>query len=112
MLSSTTIWVTFALYICFLLSVAAYVTVRDRKRKDGGNLLTATVPWPVLIMTYLASLMSTWVFFAGPGAYYRNGLGYWVAKLSYICLFPVISHFTMNKVWAYNQQKGRKLITP
>lgn len=112
MLSSTTIWVTFALYICFLLSVAAYVTVRDRKRKDGGNLLTATVPWPVLIMTYLASLMSTWVFFAGPGAYYRNGLGYWVAELSYICLFPVISHFTMNKIWAYNQQKGRKLITP
>ena len=75
MLSPTTIWIAFALYMCFLLGVAVYVTVQDKKKAAGGSLLTASVKWPVLVMTYIASLMSTWVFFAGPGAYYRGGLG-------------------------------------
>ena len=79
MLSPTTIWIAFALYMCFLLGVAVYVTVQDKKKAAGGSLLTASVKWPVLVMTYIASLMSTWVFFAGPGAYYRGGLGYWIS---------------------------------
>lgn len=91
MLSPTTIWIAFALYMCFLLGVAVYVTVQDRKKAAGGSLLTASVKWPVLVMTYIASLMSTWVFFAGPGAYYRGGLGYWISEMSYIALFPIIA---------------------
>ena len=70
----------------------------------GGSLLTASVPWPVLVMTYIASLMSTCVFFAGPGAYYRGGLATGL-ELSYIALFPIIAHFTMNKVWIVNKQR-------
>lgn len=111
MLSQTTIWVAFAAYLAFLLSVALFVTVRERRQKKQGDLLSAVVPWPVLIMTYIASLMSTWVFFAGPGAYYRGGIGYWISELSYICLFPLVAHFTMNKVWVYKQQKP-DLVTP
>ena len=60
MLSPTTIWIAFALYMCFLLGVAVYVTVQDKKKAAGGSLLTASVKWPVLVMTYIASLMSTW----------------------------------------------------
>lgn len=112
MLSPTIIWIAFAAYMCFLLGVALFVTQREKQRKERGNLLTASVPWPVLVMTYTASLMSTWVFFAGPGAYYRGGLGYWISELSYIALFPLIAHLTMNKVWMINQQKGGTFVTP
>lgn len=63
-------------------------------------------------MTYIASLMSTWVFFAGPGAYYRGGLGYWISEMSYIALFPIIAHFTMNKVWIINREMGGTSSTP
>lgn len=112
MLSPTTIWIAFALYMCFLLGVAVYVTRQDKKKAEGGSLLTASVKWPVLVMTYIASLMSTWVFFAGPGAYYRGGLGYWLSEMSYIALFPIIAHFTMNKVWIVNRQMGGTFSTP
>ena len=84
----------FGCYMVFLMGVAVYVTVSERRKASGGNLLTASVKWPVLVMTYIASLMSTWVFFAGPGAYYRGGLGYWISEMSYIALFPIIAHFT------------------
>ncbi len=112
MLSPTVIWIAFACYMCFLISVASYVTIQERRQSQGGSLLTASVAWPVLVMTYIASLMSTWVFFAGPGAYYRGGLGYWLSEMSYIPLFPIIAHFTMNKVWLINQVKGGTFSTP
>lgn len=112
MLSATTIWIAFALYMCFLLSVAIYVTRQEKRQKASGSLLTTSVSWPILVMTYIASLMSTWVFFAGPGAYYRGGLGYWLSEMSYIALFPIIAHFTMNKVWIINQQKQGTFTTP
>lgn len=112
MLSATAIWIAFGLYMCFLMGVAFYVTQQEKKQSQSGSLLTASVAWPVLVMTYIASLMSTWVFFAGPGAYYRGGLGYWLSEMSYIALFPVIAHFTMNKVWIVNQVKGGTWSTP
>ncbi len=113
MLSASTVWIAFALYMCFLLGVAIFVTMREKRQKaGGGSLLTASVAWPILVMTYIASLMSTWVFFAGPGAYYRGGLGYWISEMSYIALFPIIAHFTMNKVWVVNQQKQGSFVTP
>ena len=103
MLSAGTIWVTFAIYLCFLLAVAL-IEHHMSKANNARNFATAggSIRWPILVMTYLASLMSTWVFFAGPGAYYRGGIGYWASELSYICLFPVIIHFVMNKVWVIN----------
>lgn len=112
MLSASTIWIAFGLYMCFLLGVAYYVRTQEKNLNKKTGLLTASVPWPVLVMTYIASLMSTWVFFAGPGAYYRGGLGYWLSEMSYIALFPVIAHFTMNKVWIINQVKGQDWSTP
>ncbi|MDO4554184.1 MAG: sodium:solute symporter family protein [Lachnospiraceae bacterium] len=112
MLSSTTVWIAFACYMIFLLGVAFYVTQKEKKQKSSGSMLTAKVSAPVLIMTYIASLMSTWVFFAGPGAYYRGGIGYWISEMSYIALFPIVAHFTMNKVWIVNRQKGGGYETP
>ncbi|WP_018658928.1 sodium:solute symporter family protein [Allofustis seminis] len=112
MLNSSVIWTAFALYMVFLLSVAIYVTMKEKKEKNTGSMLKASIPWFVLVMTYISSLMSTWVFFAGPGAYYRNGLFYWVSELSYIALFPIVTHFTMNKVWVLNQEYNGKFITP
>lgn len=111
MLSSKTIWITFAIYLCFLLAVAIMEN-RLSKAKSARGFATAggSIRWPFLVMTYIASLMSTWVFFAGPGAYYRGGIGYWASELSYICLFPLIVHFVMNKVWVANSI--RKYTTP
>lgn len=107
MLNQTTIWVTFGIYLVFLLGVAAIERWRAHCRTTRSFLTAGgEVSWPILVMTYLASLMSTWVFFAGPGGYYRGGLGYWVSELSYIALFPIIAHFTMNKVWLLNHARG------
>lgn len=113
MLNQSVIWIALALYMVFLIAVAVSVTVKEKKvASGGGSALTATVKAPVLIMTYIASLMSTWVFFAGPGAYYRGGFVYFISELSYICLFPIVAHFTMNKVWIVNKQMGDNFVTP
>ncbi|MCC8029611.1 MAG: sodium:solute symporter family protein [Lachnospiraceae bacterium] len=111
MLNSSTIWIAFLLYLVFLLIVAVTEHMRSRQ-KSARNFATAggSIKWPILVMTYIASLMSTWVFFAGPGAYYRGGIGYWASELSYICLFPVVVHFVMNKVWITNS--ARHYTTP
>ena len=107
MLSSKSIWIAFAIYLCFLLVIAIIHNVME-KNKSARGFATAggSLKWPILVMTYIASLMSTWVFFAGPGAYYRGGIGYWASELSYICLFPIIVHFVMNKVWVTNSLRG------
>ena len=107
MLKQSVIWITFGAYLLFLITIALFERRRSRSN-SARSFLTAggSLKWPILIMTYLASLMSTWVFFAGPGGYYRGGLGYWVSELSYIILFPVIAHFTMNKVWLLNHKRG------
>ena len=107
MLKQSVIWITFGAYLLFLIAIAIFERRRSRSN-SARSFLTASgsLKWPILIMTYLASLMSTWVFFAGPGGYYRGGLGYWVSELSYIILFPVIAHFTMNKVWLLNHKRG------
>ncbi|MCD8150077.1 MAG: sodium:solute symporter family protein [Clostridiales bacterium] len=106
MLTSSAIWLAFILYLAFLLIVALVENIRS-KQKSARGFATAggSIKWPFLVMTYLASLMSTWVFFAGPGAYYRGGIGYWASELSYICLFPIIVHFVMNKVWITNSSR-------
>lgn len=107
MLKQHTIWITFAAYLVFLIGIAAFEKYRSRV-SSARSFLTAggSITWPMLVMTYLASLMSTWVFFAGPGGYYRGGLGYWVSEMSYIILFPIIAHFTMNKVWLLNHKRS------
>ena len=107
MLKQHTLWITFAAYLLFLVGIAAFERHKSRSN-SARSFLTAggSIKWPMLVMTYLASLMSTWVFFAGPGGYYRGGLGYWVSEMSYIVLFPVIAHFTMNKVWLLNSARG------
>ena len=112
MLNQSVIWISLALYMLFLISVAVSVTIKEKKSSSEGNALTATVKAPVLIMTYIASLMSTWVFFAGPGAYYRGGFVYFISELSYIALFPIVAHFTMNKVWIVNKAMGNNFVTP
>lgn len=107
MLSQTQLWIIFTIYLMFLLAIAL-IEHHMHKQKDARGFATAggSIRWPILVMTYIASLMSTWVFFAGPGAYYRGGIGYWASELSYICLFPVVMHFVMNKVWMINSQRG------
>ncbi len=111
MLSSSTIWISLFCYICFLAAMAFYVVSKEKNISEK-QLFTPKIPWPVLVMTYVASLMSVWVFFAGPGAYYRGGIGYWLSELSYIPLFPIIAHFTMNKVWLLNKVNNDNFVTP
>lgn len=111
MLSATTIWTCVALYLLFLLGVALYVRRRDHQQ-SGEALLTAKVSSLTLVMTYVASLMSVWIFFSGPGTYYRGGIGYWLSEMSYIATFPIVAHFTMNRIWHINKLAGDRLVTP
>lgn len=113
MLSSGLLWTVFIIYLCFLFFIATmggFIQKHRTKNTEDFSTGSGTIRWPFLVMTYIASLMSTWVFFAGPGAYYRGGFGYWASELSYICLFPVIVHFVMNKVWLIN--RSRHYTTP
>lgn len=110
MLSASTIWLIFAAYFAFLIIVAAVVTQREKKQAQGIQLQTGKFSWPILVMTYIASCMSVWVFFAGPGAYYRSGIGYYFSELSYLALFPILCYFTMTKVWLVNQEMTLRLL--
>lgn len=105
MLNISTIWIIIGVYLLFLLGIGLY-----ENRKSGTSDYKAFVTGKgevkclFLVMTYLASLLNTWVFFAAPGAYYRGGLGYYLSELSYMCFLPVIMHFVMNKVWIINDR--------
>lgn len=107
MLTGTTVWIIILAYMVLLLLLGIYVWLRERN-EDSQQYFTAggTIKWFVLIMTYIAALMSTWVFFAGPGGYYRGGLVFWISELSYIPLFPLLMYFIMTKVWLLNSQRG------
>ena len=111
MLSAAAIWICVACYILYLFGVAMYCRMRDRKQ-NAESMLKAKVSCLTLIMTYVASLMSVWIFFSGPGAYYRGGIGYWLSEMSYIATFPVVAHFTMRKIWQVNKLHGDRLVTP
>ena len=115
MLPEYTVWVTLGLYAVFMITIALIEYNLNSKRSDTRDYATGSgsVRWPILVMTYIASLMSTWVFFAGPGSYYRGGFGYWFMEMSYMCLFPLLLHFVMSKVWIINREWGGSgCITP
>ena len=105
LLSSTAVWAVFIAYFVFLIGVARYTTWKEKRDAGRIDLQAGKFKWPVLVMTYIASCMSVWVFFAGPGAYYRYGLGYFFSEMCIFSMFPIICYFTMTKVWIVNQQK-------
>lgn len=107
MLSGATVWIIIIVYMAFLLLLGIYTWWREKNRSTQDYFTAGgSIKWFILVMTYIASLMSTWVFFAGPGGYYRGGLTFWISELSYIPLFPVITYFVMNKVWLLNSQRN------
>ena len=72
MLNQNIVWIAFVCYIIFLIIVAVIgKKMQQHKDENAQEFATGggTIRWPFLVMTYIASLMSTWVFFAGPGAY-------------------------------------------
>ncbi|UWG97876.1 sodium:solute symporter family protein [Dehalobacter sp. DCM] len=107
MLSVTSTWAIYIIYMGALIIFGVFVWWRDR-HKSTTHFYTAgnSIHWFVLCMTYIAALMSTWVFFSGPGGYYRGGFGYYMSELSYMPLFPVLTYFVMNKVWLINTRRG------
>lgn len=105
LLSVSAVWFIFIAYFVFLMCVAVYTTKKEKKQYGKVDLNTGKFKWPVLVMTYIASCMSVWVFFAGPGAYYRYGLGYFFSEMCIFSMFPIICYFTMTKVWIVNQQQ-------
>ena len=105
LLSGKTVWIVFAAYFLFLIAIARYTTWKEKRDAGKVDLQGGRFKWPVMVMTYIASCMSVWVFFAGPGAYYRYGLGYFFSEMCIYSMFPIICYFTMTKVWLVNQQK-------
>ena len=107
MLSVTTTWSIYILYMVALIAFGVITWWRE-KNQSTQHFYTAgnSINWFVLCMTYIAALMSTWVFFSGPGGYYRGGFGYFMSELSYMPLFPVLTYFVMNKVWLLNTKRN------
>ena len=87
-----------------MIAIARYTTWKEKRDAGKVDLQGGRFKWPVMVMTYIASCMSVWVFFAGPGAYYRYGLGYFFSEMCIYSMFPIICYFTMTKVWLVNQQ--------
>ncbi|TGE38049.1 sodium:solute symporter family protein [Desulfosporosinus fructosivorans] len=107
MLSVTGTWSIYIIYMAALIGFGVWMWWRE-KNKSAQHFYTAgnSINWFVLCMTYIAALMSTWVFFSGPGGYYRGGFGYFMSELSYMPLFPVLTYFVMNKVWLLNTRRN------
>lgn len=107
MLTSGTVWTALIIY-CLVVAGIGIFAWKLQKHITTRTYYTGkgTISSGVLVMTYIASLMSTWVFFAGPGGYYRGGFAFYLSELSYIPLFPVITYFVMNKVWMLNSERG------
>lgn len=107
MLSVTGTWAIYIIYMTALIAFGIFTWWRE-KNKSAQHFYTAgnSINWFVLCMTYIAALMSTWVFFSGPGGYYRGGFGYFMSELSYMPLFPVLTYFVMNKVWLLNTKRN------
>ena len=79
LLSGKTVWIVLRHIFYF----DRYRTLHHMEGKtDAGkvDLQGGRFKWPVMVVTYIASCMSVWVFFAGPGAYYRYGLGYFFSE--------------------------------
>lgn len=65
-----------------------------------------TTPWFVLVMTYIASMVSVWLFFAGPGGSYRGGFAMFYVDLSAVPLVMIIMYFVTTKVWLLSTRKN------
>ena len=91
LLSGKTVWIVFAAYFLFLIAIARYTTWKEKRDAGKVDLQGGRFKWPVMVMTYIASCMSVWVFFAGPGAYYRYG---WATSLGdvHLSMFPIICY--------------------
>ena len=74
MLNPKVMWICVIGYLLVVMGISQLISWREKRKKGHYNVFKTTLPWPLLVMTYIASLMSVWVFFAGPGGYYRGGL--------------------------------------
>lgn len=110
MLNPKVMWICVIGYLLVVMGISQLISWREKRKKGHYNVFKTTLPWPLLVMTYIASLMSVWVFFAGPGGYYRGGLTYWFSEMTYFPIFVVIMYFSTNKVWIVNAK--RNYVTP
>ena len=106
MLSSAEFWLTIICYIVFILGIGSYMNYRNSKKHGAGQLFTSKLSWPQAVMTYIASLMSVWLFFAGPGGYFKGGFVYWCAEMTWIPMYMIIAHFVSNRVWALSRKRN------
>lgn len=106
MLKPSVMWICIIAYLVFVMGISWFISWNTRRKQGHHNVFKATLPWPLLVMTYIASLMSVWVFFAGPGGYYRGGLTYWFSEMTYFPLFVVVMYFSTNKVWLINAKRN------
>ena len=110
LLKPSVMWICIIGYLLIVMGISRFISWNQRRREGHFNVFKATLPWPLLVMTYIASLMSVWVFFAGPGGYYRGGLTYWFSEMTYFPMFVVAMYFSTNKIWVVNAR--RNYVTP
>lgn len=108
---TSTFWIFMVvLYLVVILGVSGLISEIEKKKKNDSDLLRADLSWPLLVMTYTASMMSTYAFLAGPGIYYRNGIGHFLEEMSYFVMFLIICRVVMDRIWIAS--RGKKFETP
>lgn len=69
MLSSGLLWTVFIIYLCFLFFIATmggFIQKHRTKNTEDFSTGSGTIRWPFLVMTYIASLMSSMGIFRRP----------------------------------------------
>ncbi len=109
MLSFSELWITIAAYIALILGIGSFIN-HQRSKNPGASLFTSKLPWFQNVMTYIASLMSVWLFFAGPAGYYKGGFTYWISEMIWLPVYALLAHFVTNRIWVLSRK--RQYITP
>lgn len=108
---TSSFWITLiVVYLVVFLGTSGIISRIQQKRRGTDSLLTSKLSWPLLVMTYTASMMSTFAFLAGPGTYYRNGLGHHIEELGYFVMFVIICRIVMDRIWIAS--RGQNFETP
>lgn len=109
MLSFTEFWVVIVCYLIFILGIGAFVRVRAMIRSRSGleneNIFASRLSWGQCLMTYLASLMSVWFFFSGPGGYFKGGFVYFMSEVTWLPMYMITAHFVNDRVWAISRRR-------
>jgi SSS family solute:Na+ symporter len=98
------------LYFVILIVLGYFSSLRAKKTPEDFFVAGRTFNTFILAMILLATVMSTFVFMAGPGLVYTTGMGFVGGFFVGNFLFTIFIYFIGRKIWYFGKKYG--FITP